>query len=138
FPKATGIVTASVCKKCGLLAIEGLCDHDPRGSMVVEEYFVEGTEPTESCTCHVDSEGEVRQVLPEGASTGTADDPYLLNRPMTVDEDGNPVYPEARPAEDFNFNGSPEHASPEHASPANNNTNNNGNNNNTNTQQQSQ
>ena len=146
FPKPTGIVTASVCKKCGLLAIEGLCDHDPRGSMVVEEYFVEGTEPTESCTCHVDSEGEVRQVLPEGASTGTADDPYLLNRPMTVDEDGNPVYPEARPAEDFNFNGSPEHASPEHASPehaspANNNTNNNGNNgnnNNTNTQQQSQ
>ncbi len=97
--------------------------------MVIEEFFVEGTEPTESCDCHVESNGEVYQVLPEGASTGTADDAYLLNRPMTVDEDGNYVYPEVKPVEDFNFNGSPEHAAPANNT-ANNNPNNNGNNNN--------
>ena len=142
FTKPTGIVTASVCKKCGKLAVEELCDRDPRGSMVIEEFFVEGTEPTESCDCHVESNGEVYQVLPEGASTGTADDAYLLNRPMTVDEDGNYVYPEVKPVEDFNFNGSPEHAAPANNtannSPNNNGNNNNGNNNNGNTSQQAQ
>ncbi len=129
FVKPSGIVTASICKKCGKLAVEGLCDQDPRGSMVAEEYFVEGTEPTESCTCHVES-GGVYQVLPEGASIGTADDAYLLNRPTYVDEDGNYIYPEPPTTEEFNFNGSPEHAAPAGT--------NNTNSNNNNTQQQPQ
>ena len=122
FAKPSGIVTASICKKCGQLAVEGLCDQDPRGSMVAEEYFVEGTEPTESCTCHVES-GGVYQVLPEGASTGTADDAYLLNRPTYIDDEGNYVYPEPSTTEEFNFSGSPEHAAPARTNNTNNNNN---------------
>lgn len=47
------VVTAQVCKKCGYLSVEGLCDHDPEGSMITTEYFAEGTVPTETCKCHV-------------------------------------------------------------------------------------
>ncbi|MEG1291391.1 MAG: penicillin-binding transpeptidase domain-containing protein, partial [Lachnospiraceae bacterium] len=53
FPKPEGIVTAAVCKKSGKLAVEGLCDCDPRGSMVETEYFAAGTVPTEYCDHHV-------------------------------------------------------------------------------------
>ncbi len=49
----TNVVTASVCKKCGNLAVEGLCDHDPEGNMIVTEYFAEGTVPEDTCVCHV-------------------------------------------------------------------------------------
>ena len=52
FTKPSGIVTAQVCKKSGKLAIAGVCDCDPRGSMVYTEYFEEGTEPTEYCDHH--------------------------------------------------------------------------------------
>lgn len=47
------IVTVQVCKKCGYLAVEDLCDQDPEGNMITTEYFAEGTVPTESCKCHV-------------------------------------------------------------------------------------
>ncbi len=53
FEKPEGITSASVCKKSGLLAVSGLCDSDPRGSMVKSELFVAGTQPTESCDVHV-------------------------------------------------------------------------------------
>lgn len=47
------IVTAQVCKKCGNLAVEGLCDNDPEGNMIVTDYFAEGTVPEDTCVCHV-------------------------------------------------------------------------------------
>ncbi len=53
FTMPDSIVTATVCSKSGLLATEGVCDCDPRGSMVYEEYFLSGTEPTEYCNHHV-------------------------------------------------------------------------------------
>ncbi|MCI8495568.1 MAG: PBP1A family penicillin-binding protein [Lachnospiraceae bacterium] len=53
FTQPAGIVTAAVCKKSGKLAVSGLCDSDPRGSMVETEYFAEGTVPTEYCDHHV-------------------------------------------------------------------------------------
>ena len=31
----------------------GICDQDPRGSQVYEEYFIRGTEPKSSCDKHV-------------------------------------------------------------------------------------
>ena len=37
--KPSGIVERAVCKKSGKLPIEGVCDNDPRGSMVITEYF---------------------------------------------------------------------------------------------------
>ncbi len=47
------VVTANICKKCGYLSVDGLCDHDPEGNMIVTEYFAEGNVPTETCKCHV-------------------------------------------------------------------------------------
>ncbi|SDI25457.1 penicillin-binding protein 1A [Pseudobutyrivibrio sp. 49] len=52
FTQPSGIVTATVCKKSGKIAVPGVCDCDPRGSQVYTEYFEEGTEPTEYCDKH--------------------------------------------------------------------------------------
>lgn len=46
----TKIVTRKICMDSGLLATD-LCEQDPRGSRVVEEYFIEGTEPDYGDTC---------------------------------------------------------------------------------------
>ena len=46
-------VTKTICKKCGNLAIEGMCESTLQGSMVQKEYFVAGTEPKVFCDCHV-------------------------------------------------------------------------------------
>lgn len=53
--KPNGVTTKAVCKSSGLIATE-LCAKDPRGSQVYTEYFVKGTEPTTTCTCHVQVE----------------------------------------------------------------------------------
>ena len=53
FKAPSGIVSKQICRKSGKLAVSGICDHDPRGSMIYTEYFAEGTEPTEICDKHV-------------------------------------------------------------------------------------
>lgn len=53
FEKPDGIVTATVCRESGKLAIEGVCTNDPRGSTVYTEYFATGTAPTEYCDHHI-------------------------------------------------------------------------------------
>lgn len=95
FSVPSGITQATICKKCGKLAVDGLCTADPRGDMTISEYFAEGTVPTETCSCHVEVEvcadtGElatehcpnktkkVFQVKQEGSKGGNADDEYLL------------------------------------------------------------
>lgn len=94
FTMPSGITSATVCKKSGKLAVEGLCDADPRGSMVETEYFAVGTAPTEVCDHHVsvtictESGMPANEYCPEsskqtsvyivGGSVGTADEPYLL------------------------------------------------------------
>lgn len=50
--KPSGIVTASVCKDSGKKPTD-LCSKDPRGSRVVTEMFIAGTEPTAVCDVHV-------------------------------------------------------------------------------------
>lgn len=50
--KPSGIVTVSVCKDSGKKATD-LCSHDQRGSRVVTEMFIAGTEPTSVCDVHV-------------------------------------------------------------------------------------
>ncbi len=52
FPKPDGIVTKTICTQSGLLPSE-LCSKDPRGT-IRDEYFVSGTEPTTTCTTHVE------------------------------------------------------------------------------------
>lgn len=87
------ITTASVCKKSGKLAVAGLCDADPRGSMVYTEYFAEGSVPTEYCDHHVnvticaESGMLATDLCPirtggvyiTGGSPGSADGPYLVS-----------------------------------------------------------
>lgn len=53
FPSCSDITSAAICQKSGLLAIDGICDSDPRGSQVRVEYFAKGTVPTETCNHHV-------------------------------------------------------------------------------------
>ncbi len=95
FTQPEGITTAVVCKKSGKLAVEGLCDIDPRGSMVETEYFAAGTVPTEYCDHHVSAtictasgmlanefcppENRQGGVYIVGGSPDTEDDPYLLS-----------------------------------------------------------
>ena len=94
FDKPDGITTATVCKKSGKLAVAGLCDSDPRGSMVESEYFASGTVPKDYCDHHVrvtidlSTGGFATDTCPEelrssnvyitGGSAGTQDAPYLL------------------------------------------------------------
>lgn len=53
FKAPAGIVSRQICSKSGKLAVSGVCDNDPRGSMVYTEYFEEGTEPKEVCDKHI-------------------------------------------------------------------------------------
>ncbi|MCR4674213.1 MAG: PBP1A family penicillin-binding protein [Lachnospiraceae bacterium] len=92
FTKPSGIVQVAVCSKSGLLPVDGVCNCDPRGSMVYTEYFAEGTQPTETCDHHVSAticndSGMIANeyctntstgVYIVGGSQGTADTPYLL------------------------------------------------------------
>lgn len=99
FTKPSDIVTVAVCKKSGKLAIQGVCDCDPRGSMVYTEYFAEGTQPTEYCDHHIrasichDSGLPISNYCPEtsylsnvyiiGGSPASEDAPYLLTEDFT-------------------------------------------------------
>lgn len=47
------VLTATVCTKSGLLAIDGVCNAYEGGSTVITEYFAKGTVPTTYCNCHV-------------------------------------------------------------------------------------
>lgn len=53
FPIPQGLVQAQVCRKSGKLPIPGLCPEE----CIINEYFEDGTVPTESCDIHY--EGEV-------------------------------------------------------------------------------
>ncbi len=89
FTQPSSIVTATVCKKSGKLAVPGVCDCDPRGSQVYTEYFEEGTEPTEYCDKHylgnvcIQSHMFANSECPHysgvfiiGAGPGSQDEPY--------------------------------------------------------------
>lgn len=53
FEMPDSIVTASICTKCGKLAVAGLCDEYCGGNCIKTEYFAKGTVPLEKCDCHV-------------------------------------------------------------------------------------
>lgn len=97
FTMPEGIVSEKICRKSGKLAVEGLCDKDPRGSMVRDEFFAEGTAPTEVCDRHIgvticSSSGMLAGELcpdstrvnsvyilrPEGSTGETDDTPYTM------------------------------------------------------------
>lgn len=98
FTKPAGIVTAKICTKSGKLAIDGVCDADPRGDMTRTEYFVNGTQPTEVCDHHValdictisnalatqycPPETVEKKIFIVGGSKDSEDGPYLLPEDM--------------------------------------------------------
>ena len=53
FEMPDSVVTASICTKCGKLAIEGLCDAYIGGNCIKTEYFAKGSVPKSKCDCHV-------------------------------------------------------------------------------------
>jgi penicillin-binding protein 1A len=95
FDACDDIVTSSICRKCGKLAVNELCSQDPRGSMVRTEYFATGTAPTEKCDCHTKvticlesglpatefcplTQSKVYISRPKDSTGTTADTPYVL------------------------------------------------------------
>jgi penicillin-binding protein 1A len=52
FTRNPNLIPVNVCKQSGKLPGD-LCAHDQRGSQVITEYFVPGTQPTETCDVHV-------------------------------------------------------------------------------------
>ena len=95
FVKPEGITTATVCKKSGKLSVAGLCDSDPRGSMVESEYFATGTVPKDYCDHHIrvttnlatggiaddtcPPELQSSNVYILGGNSASQDGPYILN-----------------------------------------------------------
>lgn len=113
FKKPSGIVTAEVCKKSGMPAQEGVCVHDPRGSMLTTEYFAKGTVPKEPCVHHAavrvcassgmlagpycPGNSYASSVRIIGGSPDSADGPYLYTgnlRKCTVHTSAPPVVQE--------------------------------------------
>lgn len=53
FEKPSSIVEASICSKCGNIAVPGLCDKNEYGNLITKEIFANGTVPSQKCTCCV-------------------------------------------------------------------------------------
>lgn len=120
----TGLVTANVCKDSGLLP-SNLCTSDPRGSRVITEYFIEGTEPTETCKTHVSANVNLLNgklatpatpsiitrskvfIAKDNPNPVTADYPYILpslyDNTVGYDENSGPV--EFYPSDNENQDG---------------------------------
>lgn len=79
FKKPEDIITRKICKKCGKLAVYGLCDRALDGNDIKTEYFARGTQPKESCDCHVKYtfSNFTGHVAEAGASASTNDKVYL-------------------------------------------------------------
>lgn len=67
FDGVDALTSATICTKCGDLAVKGLCDDTVQGDMTQLEYYASGTEPTERCHCHV----EATYCKRSGESVGT-------------------------------------------------------------------
>ncbi len=99
FEKPDTIKSATICTKCGKLALD-ICEHAQGGSAVRKEYFAAGTVPTEFCDCHVavtvckDSGKRATEFCPntedkvyliKAESSDTDDTPYVL--PIGLEDD---------------------------------------------------
>ena len=94
----TVLTSATICTKCGKLAVEGLCEDTLQGNMTRVEYFAKGTEPTAECDCHVlitvceESGRQANQYCPssktedrvylKSGTEGTADAEYVLTEEL--------------------------------------------------------
>ncbi len=53
FSQPYSVVTETICRKSGKLAVDGICNHDRRGDATYTEYFDRNNVPTEPCDVHV-------------------------------------------------------------------------------------
>lgn len=53
FDAPNDIVSMSVCDQSGAIPVEGLCDEDPRGSRIINEYFSLDNKPVGTCETHI-------------------------------------------------------------------------------------
>lgn len=122
FEQPSGIKSVKICTKSGLLAVDGVCDKDPRGSCVKTEYFASSNAPTEYCNHHVmvnicSRSGKAagphcpdncikQKVFIIDGSKGSADGKYLLPKDFESDlcdvhtsstSDGGDAMPPDRP-----------------------------------------
>jgi len=104
FETPSGIVGATICTESGKLAVEGLCDHDPRGSTTRYEYFTTSTVPTETCDVHVkvsicnDSHLFATEYCPEDS----VEEKIMISRPEPlIPENWDPANPPR--IEDFQY-----------------------------------
>ena len=102
------IVTRKICKDSGKLATS-LCEQDPRGSRVVEEYFIDGTEPDygDSCkvhfmakVCSADTDSFGRPVLAnDNCPAETVEQQVRIRRPVEY----SPMFPTDPYPEDWKY-----------------------------------
>ena len=76
FVQPDGITNTTVCSKSGLVPLDGICDNDPRGSMLTTEYFDTDTVPADNCDHHV--------ALEICADSGAIAGPYCPNKTSKV------------------------------------------------------
>ncbi len=103
FTQPYSVETAVICRKSGKLAIDGVCNQDPRGDATYTEYFARGTAPKDVCDVHVavtvcpesgqlptsycpERASRVCIKLPEGedVSAGTDDSAYTVPGYCTI------------------------------------------------------
>ena len=53
FDKPSGITSSSVCKESGLVPLANTCEYCQKGNAIIQEYFVTGTVPIQTCNHHV-------------------------------------------------------------------------------------
>ncbi len=96
FAVSDSVTKVQICKQSGKLATE-LCSLDPRGSQVVTEYFLKGTEPKDYCETHVkisvctDSNHLRSQYCPESSIV----EKVFITRETLFDPD---LYPDVKDA----------------------------------------
>ncbi len=53
FPISDDLIPVKICSKSGLLAVDGICDHEDSNGIVYVEYFDSKSVPTEYCNYHI-------------------------------------------------------------------------------------
>lgn len=88
FDMPDSILTAKVCTKSGLLAIDGVCDQYDNGSAVKTEFFAKGTVPTEYCNCHVKA-----TICRDSGHLATEDCPNTVEKVFIIKDEPVIYYP---------------------------------------------
>lgn len=93
------LTQVTICKKCGNLALDELCENTVQGNMSAEEYYLPGTAPTKLCDCHISvtickesgaiagrfcpDDAVETNVYLKTATEGTVDSQYILPEDLT-------------------------------------------------------